>query len=375
MLRLDRRLGDREAAPVQHGEEIAGHELHRFLGIAALGHAVEERRRLLLQDQHARVVGREAVFLDEARLTDVRQLGQGRLDAVDERLRHHQRQQVGIGEVAIVVRVFLGAQRPRLALGRLELARLLHDPAAAFDHLDLATCFELDGLLHEADRVHVLDLAARAQFSARLAHRDVDVATHGAFVHVAVAGAEIAHDRAQLGQVRRRLVGGTHVGLADDFHERHSGAIEVDIGLAGMLVVQALAGVLLQMQTLDTHRAYPAVRHIDLDHALAHDRVLELRDLIALRLVGIEVVLAVEHRAQVDLGVEAKTGAHRLLHAALVDHGQHAGHAGVDQRHLGVGIGAERRRRAGEELGFGDDLGMDFESEHDLPVAGFAFDE
>ena len=118
-----------------------------------------------------------------------------------------------------------------------------------------------------------------------------------------------------------------------------------------------------------------AVGQVDLDRALAHDRVLVLRDLVALRQVGIEVVLAVEHRAQVDLRVEPEAGAHRLLDAALVDHRQHAGHGGVDQRHLGVGIGAERGRRAGEELGVGDDLGMDFQPEHDFPIAGFAFDQ
>jgi len=65
----------------------------------------------------------------------------------------------------------------------------------------------------------------------------------------------------------------------------------------------------------------------------------------------------------------------RLLDAARVDHRQHAGHGGVDQRHLGVGIGAERGRGAGEQLGVGDHLGMDFQPQHDLPLAGLAFDQ
>ena len=103
----------------------------------------------------------------------------------------------------------------------------------------------------EADRVDVLDLAARAERAARLAHRDVDVAAHGAFLHVAVAGAEIAQDRAQLAQVRRRLLRRAHVGLRDDLHQRDAGAVEIDIGLGRMLVVQALAGVLLQVQARD----------------------------------------------------------------------------------------------------------------------------
>ena len=142
-----------------------------------------------------------------------------------------------------------------------------------------------------------------------------------------------------------------------------------------MLVVQALAGILLQMQSLDADAARRAVRQVDLDRALAHDRVLVLRDLIALRQVLIEVILPVEDRTQVDLRIEPEPGADRLLHAALVDHGQHAGHGGVDQRHLGVGSGPERGRRAGEELGVGNHLGMDFQPQDDLPLAGFTFDQ
>ena len=142
-----------------------------------------------------------------------------------------------------------------------------------------------------------------------------------------------------------------------------------------MLVVHTLARILLEMQPLDADLLGDAAVEIDLDHALAHDRVLVLRDLVALRQVLIEVILAVEDGAQIDLGVETETGPDRLLHTALVDHGQHAGHGGVDQRHLGVGIGTERRRRAGEELGVGNHLGMDFQPQDDLPIAGFTFDE
>ena len=136
-----------------------------------------------------------------------------------------------------------------------------------------------------------------------------------------------------------------------------------------MLVVQALAGVLLQMQPLDPDLLGRAVGQVDLDHALAHDRVLVLRNLVALRQVLIKVVLAVEYRAQVDLRVEPEARAHRLLDAALVDHWQHARHGGIDQRHLGVGVSTERGRSAGKKLGVGDDLGMDFQPQHDLPVA------
>ena len=39
-----------------------------------------------------------------------------------------------------------------------------------------------------------------------------------------------------------------------------------------------------------------------------------------------------------------------------------------------VGLGAERGRGAGEQLGLAGDLGVDLEADHDLPVAGGALD-
>ena len=66
----------------------------------------------------------------------------------------------------------------------------------------------------------------------------------------------------------------------------------------------------------------------------------------------------------VDFGVEAEAGPDRLLDADLVDHRQHAGHGRVDQRHLRIRLGPERGRRAGKELGVGDDLGMDFQPDN-----------
>lgn len=69
-------------------------------------------------------------------------------------------------------------------------------------------------------------------------------------------------------------------------------------------------------------------------------------DPIALRRIRIEIVLAIEHRAQVDLRIQAEASAHRLPDAFLVDHGQHARHRRVDQRNVAVRLTAEFGRRA-----------------------------
>ena len=213
---------------------------------------------------------------DEARLLLVRQLRQMRAELVDIGLVEFERQQVGIGEIAIVVRFFLRAHRPRLALGGIEQTRLLVDLAAVLDDADLAARLDLDRLADEADRVDVLDLAARAERRARLAHGHIDVGAQGALLHVAVAGADVAQDRAQLRDIGLGLVGRAHVGLGDDLHQRDARAVEIDMRVIGAEIVQRLAGVLLEMQALDADLDLLGRGHIDEHHALADDRVLVL---------------------------------------------------------------------------------------------------
>ncbi len=145
-----------------------------------------------------------------------------------------------------------------------------------------------------------------------------------------------------------------------------------------MLVVHQLAGVLLDMDAFDADGLGAALRILlvehDLDLPFAHQRMVELADLVALRKIGVEVVFTVETRPFVDLRFDRHAGADRLADALAVGHGQHAGHSRVDQADLRIGLRAEGGRRAGEELGVGGHLGMDFEANHDLPLAGCTLD-
>src|SRR6478609_9279165 len=94
--------------------------------------------------------------------------------------------------------------------------------------------------------------------------------------HVAVAGAEIAHDGAQLRDIGLGVLGRAQIRFRHDLHERDAGAIEVDEGHAGMPVVQRFSGVLFEMQPLDPDGHGFAVGQIDDDLALAHERRLVL---------------------------------------------------------------------------------------------------
>ncbi len=147
------------------------------------------------------------------------------------------------------------------------------------------------------------------------------------------------------------------------------------MGIVGAEIMQRFARVLFEMQALDADRNLLGRGEVDQHHAFADDGVLVLADLISLGKVGIEVILAVEHRAQVDLRLEAEAGADRLRHAFLVDHREHARHGRIDQRDMAVGRAAEFGRGAGKQLRLARHLGMDFEADDDFPVAGGAGDE
>jgi hypothetical protein len=110
--------------------------------------------------------------------------------------RRSRRQQVGVGEVAVVVRLFLGAHRTRLALVGVIKAGFLRYFATAFQQLDLSCHLEIDRLLDKTKRIDVLDLRARAElFGALRAYRDIGVATERTLLHIAVADAKVAHQR------------------------------------------------------------------------------------------------------------------------------------------------------------------------------------
>ena len=145
-----------------------------------------------------------------------------------------------------------------------------------------------------------------------------------------------------------------------------------------MLIMHQLARILLDMDALDPDDLVfgdPGLLvSLDQQLPLTHDRVVKLADLVALRQIGIEVVLAIEPAVFVDLRLDRHAGAHRLADAFAIGHGQHARHRRIDKADLRVRLGTEFGTRAAEQLGVGSDLRMDFEADHDLPFARGALD-
>ena len=141
-----------------------------------------------------------------------------------------------------------------------------------------------------------------------------------------------------------------------------------------MQIVDRLAGVLLQMDTLDADNTLFTLVGFDGERAFADDRVIQLTDLVPLRQIGVEVILPVEARPVVDLRAQGQAGANRLPHAFAVEHRQHPRHRRIDKADLRSGFGAERRRGARKQFRLRRHLGMDFQPDDDLPIAGGALD-
>ena len=125
---------------------------------------VEPARGLDLGGQDAGVVGLDAQPFVPLAL-GVGQLGQRSAAFLEEGLVQLERQQVRVGEVAIIVRIFLRAEGPRDVLVGVVEPRFLGDLAALLDQLDLAARLMLDHRHDEADRVDVLGLGPGAKLA------------------------------------------------------------------------------------------------------------------------------------------------------------------------------------------------------------------
>ncbi len=102
--------------------------------------------------------------------------------------------------------------------------------------------------------------------------------------------------------------------------------------------------------------------------AALDDRPLVLADLVALRKVRIEVVLPREDRHRRDRRADRESEADRALDGAAIEDRQRARQREVDRRRLRVRRGAERRRRAAEDLGGGRELRVRLEADDGFPV-------
>ena len=111
----------------------------------------------------------------------------------------------------------------------------------------------------------------------------------------------------------------------------------------------------------------------DFQLPFADNRLFILADLIALRQVGVEVVLAREHRALVNLRADREPKLDRQPRRFEIHHRQCAGQRDAEGAGLGVGVGAVVGRRGGEDFAARFQLHMHLQTDDRLPPRGFSF--
>ena len=230
------------------------------------------------------------------------------------------------------------------------------------------------------------------------------------FSQRAVRDPECEERLAQLLHKEARLLGRAQVGLGDELDQRGAAAVVVDEGLgraadAALLAahVHHLCGVLLHVDAEDAdgrgvgavgvlvdddggrglHAAGGDVARLDVVGALVcalagnlevevavhGERDRALRGLEVLCHVGIEVVLAVEHRVLLDLAVRGQARHDDGLDGAAVGHGQGARHAQAHGADVGVRLVVVRQAAVAEHLCVErGELGVHLEADDGLPV-------
>ena len=129
-------------------------------------------------------------------------------------------------------------------------------------------------------------------------------------------------------QIGAGFRGGAQVGLADDFQQRHAGAIEIDEARVAMGVVDIFAGVFFHVDARQAHALRRAVQ-LDVDVAAGADRQLVLANLIALGQIRIKVILAGENARPRDFAMGRQTGFDGEFDDSFVQHRQNAGKTGA----------------------------------------------
>ena len=92
---------------------------------------------------------------------------------------------------------------------------------------------------------------------------------------------------------------------------------------------------------------------LDVDVAIPADREVELRNLVCLRKVGIEIVLTVELVLSGDLAVEGESRLDGKFNYFRVELRKRSGHSRAHFAHMGIGRASELRRAPAEDLRFG----------------------
>src|SRR5262249_35003932 len=128
--------------------------------------------------------------------------------------------------------------------------------------------------------------------------------TQRPFLHSAGAYPQVNKYLTQLLHVKSRLLGVADFRLADDLHQGHPRTVEVHqrVGLAALVAMDQRPSAFFEVDACDADATFLSIP-ADSNVAMPTERLVVLRDLIALGEVGVAIVLAIELGELGDLAV------------------------------------------------------------------------
>ena len=135
--------------------------------------------------------------------------------------------------------------------------------------------------------------------------------------------------------------------------------------------VHKLAGIFFHVQALDADLFEISVlalfSHLHLDPTLFRDRLVVLSDLVVLREIRIEILLAIELAVLRNVQIQAHRSLDRILEHLLVQHRQRSRQTTNHRINVGVGIIPKGGGSCCENLAVGAQLHMGFKADHSFP--------
>ena len=140
--------------------------------------------------------------------------------------------------------------------------------------------------------------------------------------------------------------------------------------------MNVFAGVFLEVESRNTDRLRAPLDGMtglvtlgghDLEFTVGRERLIVLRDLIALWQVRIEVVLARKDRLVIDLQTKREGRARAELDGAAIQHRQRSRQAKTGRTRVRVRLVAKTRSAAAEDLRFRAQLRMNLETDNCFP--------
>ena len=274
------------------------HPVRRLLRLARdLGNLFKIIANFVRQSQDTRVILRHAIVTDQPLAPGSGQLRHRVPHLLLPVVADNQRHQVRLRKVAVVVGVLLRSHRRGRARVDVIEPRLLPDLATCRNHAHLPRNLVLDRLFQEAEGVQILHFRSRAELLHPSGpYGDIGITAQMALLHIAGRHPYVLHGQLQFIQISDGFLGAANVGLTDDFSQRDTGAVQVHIAVTiavAIPVVGVFSRVVLEMQTRDTDALCSCLER-RVQPAVLGQRLIELRNLVALRQIRIEVILAGE---------------------------------------------------------------------------------